>query len=205
MVPVSILSVKPPKSITFTSITTPNDFQPNDPVFFEWTAIEVDTVDLLYRLETEENFTVIIEGRAASTGGYAFRFKLPDAPGENIIFRIKDNNEDTVFTDFDPILIATTVSNEHDEQFVTEFRLNQNYPNPFNPSTSISFALEKSSKIDLSIYNAMGQQVAVLVNETKSSGPHTVQWNASGFASGVYYYRITNGEQVFTRKMTLIK
>ncbi|MCK4559189.1 MAG: T9SS type A sorting domain-containing protein [Calditrichia bacterium] len=75
----------------------------------------------------------------------------------------------------------------------SEFLLFQNYPNPFNPTTTISYQLSAVSDVELSIYNILGQKVAALVNAKQNSGMHTVQWNAAGFASGVYMYRLSTG------------
>ena len=74
---------------------------------------------------------------------------------------------------------------------VTEFALSQNYPNPFNPSTTIEFALPISSQVDIAIYNILGQKVATLFNGYQTTGYHQVEWNASNFGSGVYFYKIT--------------
>ena len=70
------------------------------------------------------------------------------------------------------------------------YKLNQNYPNPFNPSTTISYQLPVNSKVDLSVYNILGQKVVTLISERQPAGYHTIDWNASAFASGVYYYRL---------------
>jgi hypothetical protein len=88
----------------------------------------------------------------------------------------------------------------------TEFGLGQNYPNPFNPSTKIEFALPKQSNVRLDVYNLIGQHVATLVNGTKSAGFHTVEFDATGFSSGLYFYRITaNEEFTLMKKMVLAK
>jgi len=86
------------------------------------------------------------------------------------------------------------------------FSLEQNYPNPFNPRTMINYQLPVTSSIDLSIYNLAGQKVATLVSENQNAGHHQVEWDASEFASGVYYYRLsTSSGFVQTRKLVLIK
>ena len=71
-----------------------------------------------------------------------------------------------------------------------QFTLGQNYPNPFNPSTTISYSLPKSSTVTLTIFNALGQGVASLVNERKEAGRHQVTWDAADVPSGVYFYHL---------------
>lgn len=80
-----------------------------------------------------------------------------------------------------------------------------NYPNPFNPSTTIGYTLREAGLVRLSIYTMTGQRVATLVNESQPAGQHRHSWDASGFASGVYYYRLRANGMDVTRKMTLIK
>ena len=85
------------------------------------------------------------------------------------------------------------------------YRLEQNYPNPFNPSTKIEFAIPAQSKVEMKVYNILGQEVATLVNETLNAGNHAVTFDASRLATGVYLYRITAGSFVSTKKMLLLK
>jgi hypothetical protein len=85
------------------------------------------------------------------------------------------------------------------------FSLSQNYPNPFNPTTKINFAVPKSAFVSLKIFDVTGREVANLVNNTMAPGYHSVDFNASAFASGVYFYRIEAADFVDTKRMMLIK
>ncbi|MGB6032921.1 MAG: T9SS type A sorting domain-containing protein, partial [Bacteroidota bacterium] len=85
------------------------------------------------------------------------------------------------------------------------FSLAQNYPNPFNPETSISYALPVDTRVTLSVFNALGQEVANLVDGEMLAGVHSVKWNASGLASGVYFYRIAAEGFVETKRLILTK
>lgn len=85
------------------------------------------------------------------------------------------------------------------------FELKQNYPNPFNPSTGISFSLPEPSRVKLTVYNSEGREVVTLVNGNIQAGSHKVDFNASSFSSGIYFYTLTAGENSQTRKMILIK
>ncbi len=83
--------------------------------------------------------------------------------------------------------------------------LEQNYPNPFNPSTTIRYALPQSSHVTLIVYNALGQQVAELVNGDISAGYHEVRFTANNLASGIYFYRFEAGSFVQIRRSVLVK
>ena len=85
------------------------------------------------------------------------------------------------------------------------FTLLQNYPNPFNPSTIIRFELPKSSEVRLSVYDILGREVSVLVNERRDVGVHEVKFDGSDLASGMYFYRLQAGDFVQTRKLLLLK
>ena len=87
----------------------------------------------------------------------------------------------------------------------TEFDMGQNFPNPFNPSTSIQLSLPKTSQVHLDIFNLLGQKVTTLVDRTMPAGFHTITWDATGRATGVYFYRLTTDEYTVSRKMVLIK
>ena len=85
------------------------------------------------------------------------------------------------------------------------FILDQNYPNPFNPSTEIRYHVNTKDVVRLKVFNIAGQEVATLVNEEKAPGTHTARWNAAGFASGTYFYRLESGGQVTAKKAVLVK
>jgi hypothetical protein len=87
----------------------------------------------------------------------------------------------------------------------TAYALHQNYPNPFNPSTEISYAIPAETQVTLKVYNLLGQEMATLVDDTKSAGKHTVSWNATGNASGMYFYRLETKDFSATKKMVYMK
>jgi len=86
-----------------------------------------------------------------------------------------------------------------------DFTLSQNYPNPFNPKTAISYQLPVSSNVQLVVYNLQGQLVETLVSGEQSAGYYSVNWNGSGFASGVYFYRLSTPEFTSVKKMILLR
>jgi len=85
------------------------------------------------------------------------------------------------------------------------YKLSQNYPNPFNPSTNIKFDIPEKNNVTLKVYNVHGQEVAVLANGEYTAGSYVVNWNASGIASGVYFYTIQSGSFTQTKKLLLVK
>ena len=87
----------------------------------------------------------------------------------------------------------------------TQFALCQNYPNPFNPSTTIKFELPRASQVSLSVFDILGREVSVLVNDLRYAGVHEVKFDGSNLASGVYFYRLQAGTYVETRKFILMK
>jgi hypothetical protein len=85
------------------------------------------------------------------------------------------------------------------------FSLDQNYPNPFNPMTSVEWRMPNSAHVSLSVYDPLGREVAVLVNEKKDAGTYSVQWDASARASGIYFYTLQAGTFRETKRMLLLK
>jgi hypothetical protein len=85
------------------------------------------------------------------------------------------------------------------------FRLYQNYPNPFNPKTVINYELPVANDVELSVYNLLGEKVETLFAGQQHAGAHQVQWNAAGYASGIYYYYLKAGLYQESRKMILLK
>jgi len=92
-----------------------------------------------------------------------------------------------------------------DEAAPSAFAVAQNSPNPFNPTTSINFTLAKAGKVTVDVFNAAGQKVDTIVNTTMNAGAHSVNWNASKFSAGVYFYTVKSGDFSKTMKMTLLK
>lgn len=87
----------------------------------------------------------------------------------------------------------------------TEYQLDQNYPNPFNPTSVISYQLQKDGMVDLRVYNILGTEVKILVNEFQKKGNYKVTFNGKGLASAVYLYKLKINDYVVVKKMTLLK
>jgi hypothetical protein len=100
--------------------------------------------------------------------------------------------------------ITTGIAGTDDARLNT-FALHQNYPNPFNPSTTIRFTLMRAAKVQLDVFNVRGERVARLLNGQLAPGEHSLQWDAGGFASGIYFYRLKTSGGAEIRKMVLMK
>lgn len=99
------------------------------------------------------------------------------------------------------------ITDVNDEDFskLDDFTLNQNYPNPFNPNTVISWNVPFDSYQTLKVYDVLGNEVALLVNEYRTAGNYSINFNASNLSSGVYYYKLTAGNFTQTKKMILMR
>lgn len=133
---------------------------------------------------TSNQFSYNIEDRNLSTGKYKYRLKQ---------------------TDFNGNFEYHELQNEVIIGIPDKFYLSQNYPNPFNPTTNFEYGISESGSVSLKIYNTTGKEVATLVNETKTAGYYTVNFNGSNLSSGVYYYRIESGKFVQVKKLVLLK
>jgi hypothetical protein len=145
-------------------------------------------------------------GTGFRVGGYStsatYQGKLDEFRVYN---RALDSTEIAATWNMDiPCGIITGVKNEQNIIPGT-YNLFQNYPNPFNPVTQISFALPVAGNVNLVVYDILGREVATLVNDYRTAGTHTVNFDASRIASGVYMYKITSGDFTDTKKMVLIK
>ena len=103
------------------------------------------------------------------------------------------------------ILRFTATGVQEDESVPLSFSLGQNYPNPFNAQTKISYSLPKASNARLDIFNLLGQKIETLFEGHQQAGEHSVAWDASGFSSGIYFYKLVAGDKVFTKRMTVVK
>jgi hypothetical protein len=97
------------------------------------------------------------------------------------------------------------VSVKYETGHPKNFILKQNYPNPFNPATTIVYSIPYDDQVTLKLYDVLGNEIAVLVNEVQTKGFHTINLNASNLASGIYFYTLTSGEFKSSKKLILIK
>ncbi len=154
--------------------------------------------------QSYKNFGDIEPGQRAEA---RFSMLIDDAclddPHMTIPFTIEIESGGTVYW-FDSNDIVVGIQTFEDNIPLT-FNLEQNHPNPFNPTTKINYELPITNYVHLSVYNLLGQKLVTLVGEKQNAGYHQVEWDASGFASGVYFYRIEAGEFVDVKKMILLR
>lgn len=172
----------------------------NNEVTLNWiTATETNNQGFALERKTHENpFQQIgfIKGKGTSTQLQSYQFTDKVGTGK-YTYRLKQ-------IDFDG---SITYSKEIDVDVSSpiDFSLEQNYPNPFNPSTTIKFSMPVDGFVKLSVFNLLGEKVAMLVNENLKAGSHEVYFDASSFANGVYLYRIESGKFIDMKKMIILK
>lgn len=155
-----------------------------------------------------------VEGNGSTNSPREYSFtddNLPDA--DNVSYRLKQIDIDGKYSYSKVVEVnLTEITGVEDEKQYT-FALEQNYPNPFNPVTTISYTIPnvvdaKSASVTntkLIVYNVLGQQVQTLVNEIKPAGNYQVQFDGSNLPSGIYFYTLSYGEFLQTRKLVLLK
>ncbi len=102
-------------------------------------------------------------------------------------------------------LYPSTVNIQEPPALPTRITLEQNYPNPFSTSTTIEYALSRPGHVRLDVHDILGRRVVTIVDEHRAAGTHNVPLETSGWASGIYVYRLQTGDRIITRKMVLVK
>ncbi len=180
-------------------------------------GVDRNNVNLSWTTATEQNnkgFTIeraksdaqltwgevkFINGAGTSANPVNYTFEDRNLTTAKYKYRLKQ-------TDFNGNYKYYDLQNEVEVGVPTKFELSQNYPNPFNPTTKINFALPLDSKVVLNVYDITGRQISTLINgELKTAGYYTVDFNAAGFASGLYIYRIQTEKESVSKKMVLVK
>ena len=110
-----------------------------------------------------------------------------------------------VWTELNKFKTEKAVSVDEEDLLPDEYSLEQNYPNPFNPSTTIEFSIPKGGFTSIKIYDVLGNEAAVLLEENLSAGKYIFDFNAAGLSSGMYIYKLTSGSVVLSKKMMLLK
>jgi hypothetical protein len=139
-----------------------------------------------------------VAGNGTSTVQNSYSFTDRNLASGNYNYRLKQ-------IDFNGNFEYFNLSNQVNVGVPTKFDLSQNYPNPFNPSTQINYDLPSDGKVSIKLFDMSGKEVATLVNEVKTGGYYSVNFNASSLSSGVYFYTFTANNFIETKKMLLLK
>lgn len=169
---------------------------------FAWNTV-ANAESYQFQLSEADSFKVLL----ADSSLASLTFDVHDlAENTSYYWRVRSQNKAGYSAWSDTLSFTTMlVTDIETDAIPTEFGLSQNYPNPFNPSTVISYQLPVSSRVELKVFDMLGREVAVLVNERRPAGEHAVTFNAHGLASGIYIYQLNAGEKTFTKRLTLIK
>ncbi len=194
----SLQGIVPVELTSFTASAKGNNVQ------LSWTtATETNNNGFEIQKKIGNDFVTIsfVKGYGTTTTGQSYSFSDKNLTPGIHIYRLKQIDFSGQYQYSNTVEADITVK---------EFSLEQNYPNPFNPSTKISFSLADDSKVVLSVYNILGQQVDVLLNGNLPAGQHKISFNGSSLNSGIYFYKLEataeNGSSfVSIKKMTLIK
>ena len=175
-------------------------------VTLNWTtATEINNSGFeVQKSSASDEFSSIgfIEGHGTTSEAQSYSFIDKNVSAGSYSYRLKQVDFNGSF-EYSPVVNVEVLP-------PNEFSLSQNYPNPFNPNTKIDFSLAEDSRVTLEVYNVLGQRVSSLVNENLKAGVHSMDFNASGFNSGIYFYTLKtenlNGKNfISTRKMVLMK
>ncbi|MBS1517720.1 MAG: T9SS type A sorting domain-containing protein [Bacteroidetes bacterium] len=133
-------------------------------------------------------------------------FDAPNLGIAHIIVRMYKDDEPSVYVERDFVLNVNTVGINNISTQAENYTLSQNYPNPFNPVTNIEFSIPRSENVTLKVYDILGNEVSVLLNNEKlNSGSYKTNFSGNSLTSGIYYYKLTAGSFSDTKKMMLIK
>lgn len=138
-----------------------------------------------------------VSGKGTSTEKNVYLFEDLNLNDGNYSYRLKQIDFDGKFEYTNEINVEITTLNK--------FSLNQNYPNPFNPATVISYYLPEATFVTLRVYNSVGEEVTQLVNQYKEAGSHSIEFNPAKLSSGIYFYKLSAGNSIETKKMILSK
>ncbi len=175
--------------------------------------IENTSIRLNWKANTEKDFNYYTIYRSKNNGNYIEIAKTIDSSylDTQVEWGVKysyllsatdfSNNESDFSNEIK--IIVTNVDNKLSQP--TKFILSQNYPNPFNPSTTIKYQIPKESFVTLKVYDAIGREVATLVNKQQSIGYYNINFNAANLSSGIYFYQITAGDYTSVKKMLMLK
>ncbi len=162
----------------------------NNPVVY---AFNISSTSEDWKINTLLNMDLM-------TNGYTFNYRI-EAIDKGLVPHISFSPD----TGYYSARYDTATDVKDNPISIGEFVLYPNYPNPFNPVTEIKYSVGSPGKVSITVYDVLGNEIAVLVNEEKSTGTYIVNFNGSHLSSGVYFYRMKAGSLIQTRKMILLR
>ena len=170
-------------------------------VILNWsTATEMNNLgfEIQRSIKGKEFLTAgFVKGHGTTTEPQNYSFSDMHLDNGKYFYRLKQIDYDGIFEYSDVV--------EVERHTFSSYLLEQNYPNPFNPATTIGFGVQNKSNVRITILNAIGEEVAILLNEEREPGYHQVEFNEVNLPNGVYFYSIQTGDFVQTKKMILLK
>jgi photosystem II stability/assembly factor-like uncharacterized protein len=183
-----------------------------------WTGQSLEYGDQLMSIWFTNLTTGYVAGRNLSNNGRIYKtineglnWTMQSVPQTNELYSIFFINDNTGFTVGNSGTILKTTNGgvtglvPVGNEIPNEYKLYQNYPNPFNPATNIKYQISKLSDVRLTVFDILGREIINLVNEVLKPGTYEVQWGASNYPSGVFFYKLFAGDFVETKKMVLVK
>lgn len=159
----------------------------------------------LIELASRSGITLALELADPSADLY-YRFAIPEQNEAAAVLELQHGESQTIDLPAKTLTLQMSgQSGPPDADLPEKYELAANYPNPFNPATTIRYSLPEQGMVHLAVYNLLGQKVATLINEERPAGHHEVIFDATGFSSGVYIYRMQAGHFSTTKKMMLVK
>lgn len=196
----------------------------NNSVQLNWeTATEVNNfgfdIERQYQVSSSEyqewESIGLVYGHGTTNSPKYYSYIDEDLPNaDKLFYRLKQIDNDGTYAYSKTVEVdISDVTSVDEENMQYEFALEQNYPNPFNPVTTISFTIPNVADANftsttnavLKVYNLLGQEIRTLVNEVKQAGSYQIQFDASDLPSGIYFYSLTYGKHIQTRKLALLK
>lgn len=195
----SIVQITPVELLSFSSSVV------DDGVTLIWTTatetnnsgFQVERRETKNKRSDEWNNIGFVNGNGTTTETKSFSYKDENLSSGKYQYRLKQIDFDGTFK-YSNIVEAVILP-------PAKFSLEQNYPNPFNPSTNIQYSISSRQFVQLKVYDVLGNQVATIVDEEMPAGSHKIDFTSLNLSSGIYFYRLTAGEFVQTKKMVLLK
>ncbi|MDD3558881.1 MAG: T9SS type A sorting domain-containing protein [Melioribacteraceae bacterium] len=200
----NVFSIIPPDLI----VLAPNGgevWTANTNATIVWQSNNVETLKIEYSIDGGTSW--ILEASGVDASGGSYQWLVPDTASTQALVKLTDESDESTTDQSDAVFTIDDPSSTGDEitGLPKEYKLSQNFPNPFNPTTIISYQLPQRSFVTLKVYDLLGKEVAVLVNEEKNPGYHKVNFNAGGLSSGIYFYRLETTEFRDGKKLILLK